>query len=59
MKKNKQLTLILIFIALVLGSGYLCTELSEYKYWIFYSISMPSIIGLGVCCLIAAFTSLK
>ena len=54
--KRKLLIFTLLFICLVVLSGYLCIEYSKYKMIIFYIISIPSLIGIGICGFIAAVT---
>ena len=54
--KRKLFAFTLLFICLVLASGYLCVEYSEYKMIIFYIVSIPSLIGVGVCGFLAAVT---
>jgi cytochrome b561 len=52
---NKKLHLLnIIFIMLFICSGYLCSVYSNYKINIFYLLTVPSILGIGVCSFLIA-----
>jgi hypothetical protein len=37
-----------------MGSGYLCVTYSEYKMIIFYTLTIPSVLGIAICSFVLA-----
>jgi hypothetical protein len=54
--KRKLFAFALLFMCLVLISGYLCIEYTKYKMIIFCTLSVPSLAGAAVCGFLAAIT---
>lgn len=54
MKDYKFQILTVIFLFMVIISALLCEEFYENRYIIFYTMGVPSMLGLGVCWYITA-----
>jgi hypothetical protein len=51
---KKLFVLNLILVCLLMGSGYLCVTYSEYRMSIFYTLTIPSVLGIAICSFVLA-----
>lgn len=56
---RKLFVLSLIFMCLVITSAYFCVTYTEYKWIIFYTVSAPSLLGVGACSFLMAVFSMN
>jgi hypothetical protein len=58
MKNAIYISLPIIFIIIITTSAWFCTEFREYRYIIFYTVSIPGFIGLFITAMILAFITI-